>query len=36
MNEIQNGTFDEKVVMKRKHDKNLNKYKRIMLKTNIR
>lgn len=36
MTEIQNGTLDEKAVMKRKQDKKLNKYRRIILKTNIR
>jgi len=36
MNKIQNGTLNEKAMMKIKHDKNLNKYTRIILKTNIR
>jgi len=36
MTTVQNGTLNEKAVTKIKHDKNLNKYTRIILKTNIR
>lgn len=35
MTKIQNETLNEKAVMKIKQDKNLNKHKRIILKTNI-
>lgn len=36
MTKVQNGTLNEKAVMKIKYDKNLNKFTRIILKTNIR